>query len=128
MGNLNAKHNRAVWFDIPVVDLDRAITFYKAVLDIEVSKDSHEGHEFGVLAHDEGNGGCLVPNVGEVTPDRGILLYLNVDGRIQDAIDKVVGIGGKVVEDVHPIGPHGYRAIIIDTEGNRLALHSESDA
>jgi predicted enzyme related to lactoylglutathione lyase len=35
--------------------------------------------------------------------------------------------GGKVVQEIHSIGPHGFRAIILDSEGNRIALHSETD-
>ena len=127
MSELNTKHNRAVWFDIPVVDLDRANSFYAAVLGIRVDKDEFDGFTFSVLEHHQGNGGCLVPKPGEVTSDKGILLYMNVDGRIRDAVTLVGEHGGKVVDDVHPIGPHGFRAIVHDSEGNRIALHSESD-
>lgn len=128
MSELNSKHNRAVWFDIPVVELGRASAFYSAVLKIRVDEAAFDGFSFAVLEHDEGNGGCLVPNADQVSSEKGILLYLNVDGRIRDAVEKVTESGGKVTEDVHPIGPHGFRAIVIDSEGNRLALHSESDA
>jgi predicted enzyme related to lactoylglutathione lyase len=53
---------------------------------------------------------------------------MNVDGRIRDAVAQVEKLGGKVVEPVHPIGPHGCRAVILDSEGNRIALHSRSNA
>jgi predicted enzyme related to lactoylglutathione lyase len=127
MADFNAKHNRAVWFDIPVADLDRAIAFYSDVLAIAVHRESFEGFEFAVLDHDQGNGGCLVPNTGEVA-DTGVLIYLNVDGRMRDALEKVRAKGGVVKQDVHQIGPHGYRAIISDSEGNCVALHSRSDS
>lgn len=126
MSDLNTKHNRVVWFDLPVADLDRSIVFYSAVLAIKVHRERFEGFEFAVLDHDQGNGGCLVPNTGEVA-DTGVLIYLNVDGRIRDAVAKVPTLGGKVKQDVHPIGPHGFRAIISDSEGNCVALHSQSD-
>lgn len=128
MSTLNREHNRAVWFDIPVAELDRAVQFYQEVLAIEVSVHEFEGYTFGVLAHETGNGGCLVPKPEEVARDTGILLYLNVHGRIQEATAKVKALGGEVLEEVHPIGPHGFRALIRDSEGNRLALHSEVDA
>jgi hypothetical protein len=57
-----------------------------------------------------------------------VLLYLNVDGRIRDAVANVVPNGGTVIDDTHPIGPHGFRAIVLDSEGNRVALHSNTDA
>ena len=119
--------DRAVWFDIPVVDLDRAIAFYRAVLAIRVDKEEHDGLPFAVLEHGDGNGGCLVPKADEVVGEKGPLLYLNVDGRIRAALAKVRELGGSVIADVHAIGPHGCRAVILDSEGNRLALHSTSD-
>jgi predicted enzyme related to lactoylglutathione lyase len=128
MGDMNSEKNRAVWFDIPVRDLSRATKFYAAMLAIPVSQEKFGDFEFSVLGHEDGNGGCLVPNANEIASDKGVLLYLNADGRIRDAVEKVKNHGGKIVEDVHPIGPHGFRAILIDSEGNRVALHSRTDA
>jgi uncharacterized protein len=127
MSDFNAKNNRAVWFDIPVKDLDRAKDFYEAVLDIKVFKEKFENYEFCILDHKDGNGGCLVPNEAEISSTSGILLYLNVNGRIQDAIEKAKLKGAKVIEPIHGIGPHGFRSIILDSEGNRIVLHSNSD-
>ena len=128
MGDLNQKHNRAVWMDIPVKDLDRSVTFYKAVLGIEVSKHEFDGVQFAVLDHDEGNGGCLVVKEEEISSTAGLLVYMGTEGRIQDAVGKVESNGGKVIDPVHPIGPHGFRAIVHDSEGNCIALHSSVDA
>ena len=128
MTDFNSQNNRAVWFDIPIVDLDRSIKFYSEVLAIEVGKEEFEDYTFGILEHKDGNGGCLVPKPAEVSHDKGILVYLNVDGRIRDAVEKVTANGGEVIEGTHPIGPHGFRALVKDSEGNRLALHSNSDA
>jgi len=127
MSDFNSKHNRAVWFDIPVADLDRAAKFYAAVLGVGVSREEFDNHSFGLIEHKEGNGGCVVKNPDDISPV-GILLYLNVNGRIRDAVGKTQSHGGGVIEDVHSIGPHGYRAIVFDSEGNRIALHSETDA
>ena len=57
----------------------------------------------------------------------GILIYMNVDGRIRDAVRQAQKLGGRVLEAVIGIGPHGFRAIVLDSEGNRIALHSASD-
>jgi uncharacterized protein len=127
MSDLNRNHNRAVWFDIPVSDLDRAASFYQAVLNCGVSTESFEDIRFGVFEHDQGNGGCLVPMPDHTSRDGGVLLYMNVHGRIRDAIEQSKNLGGEIIDDVHPIGPHGFRAIIRDSEGNRIALHSEVD-
>lgn len=128
MSDMNSLHNRAVWFDIPVANLDRASAFYAATLGIPVHKTEFDNFKFSVLDHDTGNGGCLIPNEAEISGNAGILLYMNVDGRIQDAVVEASKHGGKVVKPVHPIGQHGFRAVILDSEGNRIALHSTTDA
>jgi predicted enzyme related to lactoylglutathione lyase len=127
MSDLNAAHNRVVWFDLPVADLDRAAAFYRAVLNIAVHKEQFENFTFCIFEHGDGNGGCLVPKPQEVTGTAGILVYMNVNGRIRDAVRQVEALGGNVLQPTHAIGPHGFRAIVLDSEGNRIALHSESD-
>ena len=57
-------------------------------------------------------------------PEGSLLLYFNCSGRLDDAISMVEPNGGKVVQPKHQIGPHGFRAIVLDSEGNRVALHS----
>jgi predicted enzyme related to lactoylglutathione lyase len=128
MSNYNSEYNNVVWVDIPVADLDRSIAFYSAVLGTPVSKEEMEGFTFGVFMHEQGNGGCLVLKEGEISSSQGILVYMNVNGRIRDAVAQVDANGGNVMNEIHSIGPHGFRAIVIDSEGNRLALHSETDA
>ncbi|MEP7157669.1 MAG: VOC family protein [Betaproteobacteria bacterium] len=127
MSDLNAIHNRAVWFDIPVASLDRASAFYSAVMAIKVHKQEYPGGAFCILDHGDGNGGCLVEGADMISRNGGILVYLNTEGRIQDAVAQVTKFGGEVLEATHPIGPHGFRAIVRDCEGNRLALHSSVD-
>ena len=127
MSDFNSENNRAVWFDIPVADLDRAAKFYRAILGVGVDKETYGDFSFCVIEHKDGNGGCLVPNKQEIAAG-GVLLYLNANGRIRDAVSKVLPNGGSVIEDTHPIGPHGCRAIVLDSEGNRIALHARSDA
>jgi len=127
MTNWNSKNNCVVWVDIPVADLDRAVAFYAAVLDNKVATETFDDVRFAVLDHEDGNGGCLVIQPDNIS-STGALVYLNADGRIRDAVQKALQHGGTVVEDVHPIGPHGFRAVLNDTEGNRIALHSETDA
>ena len=118
--------HRFVWVDIPVADLERAIGFYRAVLGCEVTREGGPGFTFAVLAHTGSEvGGCLVAASGDAGPSLGgPLVYLNVDGRINDAERAVAANGGRVLQATHPIGPHGHRAIVVDSEGNRVALHS----
>lgn len=127
MSDINSEKNRFVWCDIPVDDLDRACAFYEGVMGIKCHRETFGEIAFAVLEHQDGNGGCLVPrHPGQGTS--GALVYLNVDGRIGDAVKKVGELGGEVTQDVHSIGPHGCRALIRDSEGNAMALHSTGDA
>ena len=118
--------NRIVWVDIPVTNLDRAISFYSAVLGSPVTKEGGPGFVFGLLPHSGSDvGGCLYLPSADNSPSKlGPLIYLNADGRLAQAVEAVAANGGKVLQAVHPIGPHGFRAIVLDSEGNRVALHA----
>lgn len=118
--------NSVVWCDIPVQDLDRAIRFYGAVLGMPVTKQEFPGMVFALLPHEgESVGGCLFTSPKETPSDHGPLVYLNAQGRLDQAVAAVEANGGKVLTPKHAIGPHGFRAVILDSEGNRLALHSK---
>jgi predicted enzyme related to lactoylglutathione lyase len=129
MSDFNSSHNRMVCVDEPAAELDRADAFYAAVLGIAVHREKFGDHEFSVPDHKDGNGGCLikVPEVAAHSP-AGMLVYFNAEGRIRDAVAKAERPGGRILEPVHAIGPHGFRAVLLDSEGNRIALHSSSDA
>ena len=58
---------------------------------------------------------------------KGPLVYLSVEGRMDAALAEVEQNNGKAVSPKHSIGPHGFRAIIIDSEGNKIALHSHTE-
>ena len=117
--------NQVVWVDVPCLDLDRAIAFYSAVLGQAVAKDSFPGMTFGVLPH-QGNdvGGCLIVSPDVKPSAHGALLYFNCQGRLDAAVDAARQLGGTILKPPHAIGPHGFRAIVLDSEGNRIALHS----
>jgi hypothetical protein len=121
-----AAQNQFVWVDIPVTDLNRAIGFYSAVLGAPVTREGGPGFFFGLLPHaNEGVGGCLVTSSAEAAPSQlGPLIYLNANGRLHEAVRLAQQMGGTVVHPVHQIGEHGWRAIVHDSEGNRIALHS----
>ncbi|PTY04840.1 VOC family protein [Opitutaceae bacterium EW11] len=114
------------WSDIPVRDIDRAVSFYSAVLGAPTQKMTLEGGiVFGLLpGSDTGASGCLVVGPDYVPSHQGPLVYLSVEGRLDAAVECVRKSGGKVLEEKHQIGPHGFRVIVEDSEGNRVALHS----
>jgi predicted enzyme related to lactoylglutathione lyase len=118
--------NQIVWCDIPVLDLDRAVKFYSAVLAAPVKKQEVPGVTMGILPHNDGEvGGCLFESAEDKPSQAGPMIYLNVNSRLDEAIAAVVPNGGKVIKPKHAIGPYGSRAVILDSEGNRIALHSD---
>lgn len=120
-------HNTLCWTDIPVWDLDRAIGFYSAILGEPVTKQDGHGFEFGLLPHaGENASGCLSVTDDNRPCEFGPLIYLSVNGRMKAAVAAIEPNGGKILQEPHQIGPYGYRALMIDSEGNRIALHSQS--
>ena len=118
--------NSVVWVDIPVLNLDRAIHFYSAVLGTQIQKQEYPGMSIGLLPGAEDSvSGCLFTKDDEKPSDNGPLIYLNAQGRLDEAIAAIAPNGGKVLQPKHPIGPHGFRAVLLDSEGNRIALHSK---
>ncbi len=118
--------NTFVWVDIPVLDLDRAIRFYSAVVGQPVDKIGGPGFNFGLFKH-EGNsvGGCLIePEEGVAPSMTGPLVYIDASNRLDAAVAAAQAHGGKVLKAKHSIAPNGFRAVIADSEGNRVALHS----
>jgi len=120
--------HRIVWVDIPVSDLDRAIRFYSAVIGERVTKEGGPGFAFGLLPHTGGEvGGCLYRPESDNEPSRrGPLVYLNAEGRLNQAVEAVTAHGGQILKGVHELGPHGFCAIVLDSEGNRVAVHAPS--
>jgi uncharacterized protein len=120
------------WTDIPVTNLDRAIKFYSAVLGKQVKRLAEGGMPYGLLPHEEQNAsGCLCVRsdsggVDNTPSANGPLIYLLVEGRLDEAVEAARANGGKILRARQKIGEHGFRAVIIDSEGNRIALHTSA--
>ena len=113
------------WFDIPVTDLDRAMEFCENVLAISFM-DTDPDSPVAVMEHGPGDvAGCLFKNEGWLPSAQGVLMYFPVEGRMNEAVSLVEANGGSILEETHCIDPHGYRAVGLDSEGNRIALRCE---
>lgn len=122
------------WFEIPVADITRAAAFYGKVLATEIPiMDLREqmGSQLGALPDRGGPGGALVQNEAQgYTPSAGgTLVYLVVDGNLDDALGRATIAGGQVLLPKTPLGEQqggGFVAWIIDSEGNRVGLYSQT--
>ncbi len=123
--------NAINWFEIPVSDFNRAKKFYETLFDFQMPEMDMDGAKMGILLHDQEGGkvgGAIVHNPSMYKPNGdGTLVYLNAQPDLQLVIDKVEKAGGRIYVPKTPIGGDmGYFAIIADTEGNRVGLHSMS--
>lgn len=113
------------WFEIPAVDFERATAFYNALFGIELQVIEMFGTQMGMFPSEPGGGGALVKGDDYAPAATGTLLYLNGGDDLSEVLAKVEPAGGKVIVPKTNIGPDmGNFAIFIDTEGNKVALHS----
>jgi hypothetical protein len=115
------------WFEIPVEDFDRASEFYSKVLNGEIQKmDSPAGEKFGFLPGMEKGeiGGAIVAGETYEPTNKGTVVYLNGGEDLSTPLSKVEPAGGKIIMPKTSIGENGFMAHFLDTEGNRVALHS----
>ena len=119
--------NVVVWFDVPTTDFDRAVKFYSDILGAPVRVQEYEGQKLGFFPMDgEGSGGDIVPpGLGHTPSADGTRIYLNCDGRLDEVLGRVDRAGGTIVQRPFAI-PDGKIAVISDTEGNVIGLHSST--
>jgi predicted enzyme related to lactoylglutathione lyase len=119
--------NSINWFEIPVTDFDRAKKFYETVLEEKVEEMPHPSLRYGMFAADMqqgGIGGGLVQGEGFAPSMDGSLVYLNGGDDLSVPLSRVVSAGGKVLMEKTSIGPNGFMAHFVDSEGNKVAFHS----
>ncbi len=118
--------NLVNWVEIPATDIKRAIKFYQAILDVKIEEADMFGTKMGFFPGGEGVvAGALVQGEGQVPSQEGITVYLNGGDDLQKVINKVEKAGGKVIVPKTQITPeHGFMAMFLDCEGNKMAVHS----
>ena len=125
-----AFNNAISWFEIPTADINRAAKFYENIMGLTLSPmdlPNIKMRMFPIEDMENGVGGALVNSNGFHIPSstEGPLIYLNGNPDVQVILDKVESAGGKILVPKTEISPeYGYMAVIIDTEGNRIAFHS----
>ena len=122
--------NAISWFEIPATDLVRAQQFYETIFGISMIPLDTPNIKMRMFPLDDMMtqvGGAVVASGGFHIPSStdGPLIYLNANPDVQNVLDKVELAGGKITVPKTQISPeYGYMAVFIDTEGNRIALHS----
>jgi hypothetical protein len=118
--------NAIDWFEIFVADLERAQRFYELTLGVELKREDYARVPSAVFpGAGEGISGGLVQDPMRRPGPGGSLVYLNASGKLDACLERVVPAGGAVVMPKTDIGDPGFIAVVRDTEGNLVGLHSE---
>ena len=121
------KMNPVVYFEIPVLELDRACNFYSKVFETTLTQDVVDGYQmafFETLGDSFGATGALVVGDVYIPSHQGCFLYFGVES-IEETVARALEHGGSVLYPKKSNGDLGFVAEIQDTEGNRIALHEE---
>lgn len=121
--------NAISWFEIPATDLARAQKFYETIFDIDLIVMDFPNIKMRMFPLEDmmGVGGAVVESGGFHKPSAtdGPLIYLNGNPDLQIVLDKVTAAGGTIAVPKTEISPdYGYMGVFLDTEGNRIGLHS----
>ena len=115
------------WFEIPATDYERAKTFYNTMLGIEIADMPMPEGKYGMFPFDQENngvGGGIMQMEGVNPSAEGVTIYLNGGDDLSGPLSRVEAAGGKIIMPKTDIGENGFMAQLLDTEGNRVALHS----
>ena len=127
---MNTKKIHALnWFEIHAANLQRAKVFYETILQISMEEVKLGDIPEALFPFDhtqEGVGGSLLESNTPPPGGAGTLIYLNVEGELDDVLDRIAMAGGTVTKPRTAIGPYGFVGIITDTEGNSVGLHSRT--
>jgi predicted enzyme related to lactoylglutathione lyase len=124
--NIFKMNNLINWFEIPATDFSRAVNFYKSILDIEIPETEMFEMQMGLFPSDGQNvSGAIVKGDTYKPSADGVTMYLNGGEDLSVILGRVENAGGTIIVPKTQINPEtGYMAMFIDTEGNKMALHS----
>lgn len=116
------------WFEIYVEDMDRAKDFYSNVFQygeyMNLSDDKWKMFAFPWVMNGEFASGALAKAEGMKPGKGGTVVYFNCDDCAVEE-SRVVENGGKIIRSKFGIGEYGFVALVEDTEGNLIGLHSK---
>lgn len=127
---MNANTNALNWFEIPVTDMQRAKHFYQVVFGIHMEDMDMPGMTMAMFPYESNSGklsGALVKSEYHRPSKDGVIVYLNANPDMKEILQRIEDEHGEVVMPKTQISPEiGYMAFFIDSEGNRIALHSQN--
>ena len=118
----------AVWFEIPASNFERAITFYEAVFQVSLKRQTMGSGDLAVFpGSDTSVNGAVVSEAGYVPAANGAVVYLNTGDEMTPYLERVTANGGTIIVPKTALPPGmGHFAHFGDTEGNRVGLFSQN--
>jgi predicted enzyme related to lactoylglutathione lyase len=119
-------NNAVGWFEIYVQDMARARSFYEAILAMRLEQldvPDIQMWAFPMNPDASGASGALVKMEGMPSGGNSTLVYFSCEDCAVEA-GRVSAAGGKVFKEKFSIGQYGFIALVHDTEGNMIGLHS----
>jgi predicted enzyme related to lactoylglutathione lyase len=129
---MSQNNNVVGWFEIPVTDMQRAVKFYNSVFGFTLGLQELDGLEMAWFPwSDNGMGapGSLVKQESAYKPsaDGTLVYFISPSGDLANELAKVAEAGGRVLQEKKLISEDiGYMGLFLDTEGNRVAIHSRA--
>ncbi|MFI5221646.1 MAG: VOC family protein [Bacteroidia bacterium] len=127
---MNKDVNHVNWFEIPATNISRAKNFYEQVFNVQMEEQEMMGMKMAFFPAEPGNGkanGGLVQSENHTPSQEGSVVYLNGNPDLQHPLDRVESAGGKILMPKTKISDEvGHMAFFEDSEGNRVALHSNN--
>ncbi|MEO7099629.1 MAG: VOC family protein [Luteolibacter sp.] len=120
------KTNPVGWFEIYVSDMERAKAFYQDTFHTTLAQLESPDLEIWAFPMDmenRGSAGALVKMADKDPGCGGTIIYFTCDDCAIEA-GRAVGNGGRIHLEKRSIGRYGFIALIHDTEGNMIGLHS----
>lgn len=125
--NVTAMKDYVSWFEIPAIDFKQAVYFYNHIFGIEMVQNITDVNAIAFFPVTSGIGGAVIAGPNSIPSDKGPLIYLNGGKDLNIVLNKVEDAGGRIVMPKTLISEDaGYFAIFIDSQGNKLALHSKN--
>lgn len=114
--------------EIPTADFSRGVAFYQMILGVDIEEVDMGGTKMGVLPGNGETVNVVLVKGSDYKPTAdGAVVYLNAGNDLQPTLDRIEQNGGKVLVPKTEISPEmGFFALFIDTEGNKLGLHSKN--
>lgn len=127
LNEININGSFVSWFEIPALNFERAVNFYNYIYQITMETNFMNGYSMAFFPGESDTGGAIIFGEGSIPSDKGLLIYLNGGTDLALVLNRIEDAGGRVLMSKQKINDTaGYFALFIDSEGNKMALHSKN--